>query len=67
MGAARGLVDRRRTKRQTTEFNKLYSGALIHALPACQKGGSNGDKGAGKGACCLGLDYSAQTGREPVA
>eukprot|EP00972_Heterocapsa_arctica_P019122 2823341-Heterocapsa_arctica.AAC.1 len=27
MGAARGLVDRRRTERQTSEFNKLYSGA----------------------------------------
>jgi hypothetical protein len=50
MGAARGLVDRRRTERQTTEFNKLYSGATSHALPADQKGGSKGDEGAGKGA-----------------
>jgi hypothetical protein len=50
MNASRGLVDRRRTERQTTEFNKLYSGATSHALPADQKGGSKGDKGAGKGA-----------------
>eukprot|EP00972_Heterocapsa_arctica_P067483 9959458-Heterocapsa_arctica.AAC.1 len=25
MSASRGLVDRRRTERQTTEYNKLYS------------------------------------------
>eukprot|EP00972_Heterocapsa_arctica_P112732 16433494-Heterocapsa_arctica.AAC.1 len=50
MGAARGLVDRRCTEWQTTEFNKLYSGVLSYAIPADQKGGSKGDNGVGKGA-----------------
>eukprot|EP00972_Heterocapsa_arctica_P098809 14579712-Heterocapsa_arctica.AAC.1 len=53
MGAARGLVDRRRTERQYTEFNKLYAGALSHALPADHKGGFKSDEGAGKGAKTL--------------
>eukprot|EP00972_Heterocapsa_arctica_P100643 14838878-Heterocapsa_arctica.AAC.1 len=49
MGAARALVNRRRTERQTTEFNNIYSGTTGHALAAGEAGDGKGKKGGGKG------------------
>jgi hypothetical protein len=49
MHAARTLVDRRRTDRQTLEFNKIFTGGANHALAAGDAGDGKGKKGGGKG------------------